>query len=279
MGYNGHYFEGKYERAKKAIAHSRMVDTHFKWQTQSSINSTKVYSPDSEFKNKSSRQTETKFILDPIGTVEAIHKYFNPEYRMAALNFASYKNPGGMFMNGSKAQEECLCHESNLYNILFAFNDSYYKWNNANKNKALYLNRALYTPEVVFMGSLADGNLLHQHETPCDIITCAAPNYAAAHRYQGVQKQENLAVLRDRIGFVLDIAVDNQVDTLILGAFGCGVFGQDPVDTAIIFKEKLLTTHRNKFEQVIFAIPPSNGHENNLHYFQSIFGGTAEIAK
>ena len=39
---------------------------------------------------------------------------------ICALNFASYKNPGGKFMDGSSAQEECLCHESILYEVLSA---------------------------------------------------------------------------------------------------------------------------------------------------------------
>ena len=48
------------------------------------------------------------------------------------LNFASYKNPGGMFLRGSTAQEEALCHESTLYNVLIKFNDTYYKSNREN---------------------------------------------------------------------------------------------------------------------------------------------------
>lgn len=275
MSSNSHYFDGKYERAKRAIEHSRLVDKEFKGQTQYSINNTKIYSPETKMITYGETGITTRIIIDPIGTVEAIRKYYDAKLKMAALNFASYKNPGGMFMNGSKAQEECLCHESNLYNILYAFNNTYYMWNNGHKNKALYLNRALYTPEVLFMGSLADGNKENK-EIPCDIITCAAPNYSAAHRYQGVQKQENIEACRSRIRFILDIAAENKVDTLILGAFGCGVFGQDPVDIAIIFKEYLFSVHNNRFKTVIFAIPESNGHENNLHYFRSVFGGAAE---
>ena len=80
-------------------------------------------------------------------SVSAIFQY--AENNTAVLNFASYKNPGGMFVNGSKAQEECLCHESFLYNVLKE-NQNYYNWNNQHKNRALYLNRALYSPNIKF---------------------------------------------------------------------------------------------------------------------------------
>lgn len=64
--------------------------------------------------------------------------------RTAILNYASYKSPGGFFLEGSPAQEEALCHESNLYPILLAFDRTYYAW----LNKALYLNRALYSSGI-----------------------------------------------------------------------------------------------------------------------------------
>lgn len=102
----------------------------------------------------------------------------------------------------------------------------------------------------------------------CDVITCAAPNRSAAQKYQNVSDEENREVLRSRIKFVLDIAKENEVDLLILGAYGCGVFGQDAREVAKIFKEYLGTTHKC-FEKVVFAIP--EGRDKNLEAFESIF--------
>lgn len=90
--------------------------------------------------------------------------------RTTILNYASYKSPGGFFLEGSPAQEEALCHESNLYPILLAFDRQ-------RLNKALYLNRALYSPSV------------NDKQKEADVITCAAPNFRTAHRYQS--KSEN----------------------------------------------------------------------------------------
>lgn len=174
--------------------------------------------------------------------------FYFKEGKTAILNFASHKNPGGMFIQGSRAQEECLCHESFLYNVLREKQD-YYDWNSQNLNRGLYVNRGLYSPSIVFQ---------HDGEVAAfDVITCAAPNKKAAQKYQNVTNDQNSEELRKRIKFVLDIAKSQEVNTLILGAYGCGVFGQDATEVAQIFKT-LLPLYR--FTKVIFAIPQGNGN-------------------
>ena len=193
-------------------------------------------------------------VVDDINTVEAIAKYMDGH--TAVLNFASYKEPGGKFLEGSMAQEESLCHSSFLYNVL-AQCQGYYQWNNEHKNRGLYKNRALYSPNVRFF---------HGENTyVADVITCAAPNLSTARKYCDVSPQENTAALNSRIQFLLDIAEREKVDTLILGAWGCGVFGQDPEEVAQIFKNNL--PERN-IKKVIFAIPAGN---NNFEAFDKIF--------
>ena len=198
-------------------------------------------------------------IVDEIDSVGAVFKYVNINEITAVLNFASYNNPGGNFINGSKAQEECLCHESYLYNVLKG-RIGYYKINHKNKNRSLYTDRALYSPNVRFTKECKD--------VFCDVITCAAPNKTAAQKYYNVSDEENSEVLKERIEFVLKIAQDNGVDNLILGAYGCGVFGQDPLEVAKIFKEFLSGKYKC-FNKVIFAIP--NKLEVNYRCFQRIF--------
>lgn len=271
MGRNSHYYVAKDEMMERARRHTANVIKYYNYTTLHSIKMTKEYGVNSKFKGSNRNYAGMSVRVVAMDTVSAIKRFYDIDKRIAALNFASYKNPGGRFMDGSIAQEECLCHESNLYNILLAFRDSYYDWNNRNKNRALYYNRGLYSPNVIFMGSLAD-NIIVNHSIPCDIITCAAPNYSVAHRYQGVQMEENIRVCKDRIKFVLDIAVDNEVDTLILGAYGCGVFGQDASEIAKIFKEYLNGEYKGKFQDVIFAIPPSKGRDKNLDKFISEIG-------
>lgn len=272
---NSHYFIDKEARANKAIRHREQIDKLMREATIEAIEETKIYWPsDTDKKGILVGKYDTVIDTVPMTTVEAINKY-SGNGKIAALNFASYKEPGGMFLSGSSAQEESLCHESNLYNILEAFKVRYYEWNIRHKNKALYFNRALYTPDVRFTGSLSECNdsdavIRVNYYKLCDIITCAAPNYTAARRYCNVGTEENKKACVDRIDFVLSIAAQNNVETLILGAFGCGVFGQDARLIALIFKELLQNKFSGVFKEVIFAIPESN-NDNNFLTFKNIF--------
>ncbi len=263
MAYIKAYWNEKEERAEQAKRHTEEMEKVYGKEIQESIKNTVFYLLDFEsekFQNEKEVPCgNCEIKVEAQDSVTAILNYAGKN-RTAVLNFASYKNPGGMFINGSKAQEECLCHESFLYNVLSQFVPQFYSWNNKNKNRALYLNRGVYSPDIVFC---REGK-----SVLCDVITCAAPNKSAAKRYQHVSDKENTSVLRSRIQFVLDIARDNQVKTLILGAYGCGVFGQDAKEVASIFKEFLATTY-HCFACVVFAVP--KGKDKNLEAFEQVF--------
>lgn len=261
MAYIKEYWTNRERRAEQAQNHTAEMQSAYSKEIKDSIKGTVIY--DTYFVcEKESKSHMTKIIVEDLDSVSSIIKYSKDcNGKMAVLNFSSYKNPGGMFISGSGAQEECLCHDSFLYNVLREFVVEFYDWNNRHKTKALYLNRALYSPNIIFC---KDGA-----HTPCSVITCASPNKSAAQKYQNVSDDENTKALKSRIRFVLDIAKDNNVNTLILGAYGCGVFGQDPVEVASIFREYLETSHKNCFEKVVFAIP--EGRNNNLETFKGIF--------
>lgn len=253
-------WENKEQRAQKAQKHAETCASEYASQIQESVQNTIVYSPDHHFvKRQTPEYDQMLLTVEDADSVTAIFQEIQNNGKIAVLNFASYKNPGGMFLQGSRAQEECLCHESFLYNVLSA-NSDYYQWNSLHKNRAMYMNRALYSPKITFER--------YGNTAVCDVITCAAPNYSAAKKYQRVTLKENEAVLKNRIRFVLDIAEENSVDILILGAFGCGVFEQNPKTVASIFKEELETAAKYHFKKVVFAVPDGN---NNYSEFKKIF--------
>lgn len=275
MGRNSHYFKGKAENAKKAlgiyesIEHDKEMMRFVNWCVENSS----IYSPSDTDNLTNYIRSDKPLYMKPdknmvnLDTVSAIEKIYENyqlyPYRtkVAALNFASYKNPGGMFLKGSKAQEECLCHQSALYNILTRF-PNYYAENRKNLNEALYTDRAIYIPSVPFFtGSIG---------FDCDIIACAAPNKYAAQRYKNVSDEKNWYYLYNRIEFILNIAKLHQVDILIVGAFGCGVFGQDPYEVAAIFKY-LLDNKSYGFSQVIFAIPKGTRADNYTPFVQVLY--------
>lgn len=209
------------------------------------------------------RYHQTAVKLEALDSVSAVFRYTDQYFKTAVLNFASYKQPGGMFLQGSKAQEECLCHESTLYNVLTRFEDTYYASNRKQLNRALYQNAALYSPDVYFERN--------DDSVECDVITCAAPNFSAASKYCNISREENATVLESRIKFILYLAATQQVDTLILGAFGSGVFGQDAKEVAEITMN-LLRHYDGVFKEVIFAVID----EKSVNYraFNNVIGTT-----
>lgn len=254
---NKHYWVDKENRIKKAEDWVVKMDEEHAAEIANCVKNTIVFSEDAFDKTEVEiKNSNSKIILTPLDSVSAVFKYA-PEGHTAVLNFASYKEPGGMFLQGSKAQEECLCHESVLYNVLREQED-YYTYNRKHLNKALYQNRALYSPDIYF----ERGN----ESVFCDVITCAAPNYTAASKYCNVSQSENSDALTSRIKYILDIATSQKVEILILGAFGCGVFGQNATDVAQITKTLL---KNYAFRKVVLAVIDKNSE--NYNAFKTIF--------
>ena len=253
------YFAKKEENKKRAREHTENMQKRYANRIAESVKDSRIYGGEDEkpgFITKADRDqlSGPKVIFANTDSVSALFEH--GEGKTAILNFASYKNPGGMFYEGSMAQEESLCHHSTLYNILRDF-PAYYAWNNAHKNKALYLDRAIYTPKVVFEKG---GKALL-----ADVITCAAPNYSAAKRYKMADKDENEILLHGRIAFVRDVVETEGAKTLITGAFGCGVFGQDASMVAKMSKEIF---QRTTISKIIYAVP---GKDKNAEAFRKMF--------
>lgn len=259
MAYIEEYWLEKEKMAEQAGRHTEEMERVYSEKIKESVKSSVIY--DVDFQSNSMYSGAGQIALEATDSVSAVMRHASDcKKRTAVLNFSSYKNPGGMFLNGVKAQEESLCHNSYLYNVLSEFLTEFYHWNRKHASRALYRNRGLYSPDILFE---KDGSFVF-----CDVITCAAPNKSAALQYKNVSDEENTQALRSRIRFVLDIAKENQVNILILGAYGCGVFGQDAEEVAGIFRECLLSSHKC-FDKVIFAIP--KGGNKNFESFAKVF--------
>lgn len=255
----------KEKRAEQARIHTAQM-TRYNDQTNLTIGNSKIYSPDSIIVPNIKQSNSEISVYDTDSVSAAItNRFIEGSGRICILNFASYKNPGGRFIDGSFAQEEALCHASNLYNILSAFN-GYYEENKKNLNRGMYHDRAIYSPGVLFFGANPTTTPFDCLTCQIDVLTCAAPNFSVAQRYGNFTKEENSEALRSRIRFILSIMSENQVDTAILGAFGCGVFAQDPYEVATVFEKELQNIPTPK---AIFAIPGGK----NLEAFRKILLG------
>lgn len=248
------YWEGKAERAAQAKRHTEDMESRFAEEIFRCVQDSKEYTGWILNIPSGSRQLPEIHVQD-IDTVSAIMECTDTP--VAVLNFASYKEPGGKFLEGSRAQEECLCHASCLYNILREKKE-FYRWNQEMLNRGLYMDRAIFTPDVHFF----KGNEWRM----ASVITCAAPNLYVAKKYQNISDRENTETLDDRIKFILNVAETEQVYTLILGAWGCGVFGQSPLEVASLFRKNLAG---RRFGKVIFAIP--KGDDGNYEAFRGVF--------
>jgi uncharacterized protein (TIGR02452 family) len=177
-----------------------------------------------------------------------------------ALNFANGVSPGGGFLGGARAQEEVLCRSSALHATLDG--DAMYAAHRARRDAASS-DWAILSPDVPFFRT-DDGTPLPAPWT-LSVITCAAPVASA------MDAAEAAGLLEVRIARVLAIAEAYGYGTLVLGAWGCGAFGNDPARTARDFHAALSGPFEGAFATVVFAIADWSPERRFLGPFRDIF--------
>lgn len=244
-----------------------------KSETENAINSNKVYKENFVAKKKKAkclyRDIFDYIVIEPNTTFKAAQKYL--QYgKPAVLNFANPLNPGGGVHNGAMAQEECLCRSSNLYSCISnknVFNDYYL--HHKDMNHYFFSDRLIYTKGVtVFKGDSDVPQIMPKNEWfNVDVITCAAP-YIAKRKHTNKTALKEL--FKGRIKNIFEAAVDNDVEVIILGAFGCGAFKNPPEVVAKAFHEVIdENNYSNYFKKIVFAIPKGN----NFYRFDDEFFG------
>ena len=197
-------------------------------------------------------------------TLGASQRLVEAGLRPLALNFANGLTPGGGFLNGARAQEEVLCRSSAIYQTLI--DDPMYA---AHSQRPLpdSTDWAIYSPNVpIFRND--DGTELPQ-PWPLSFITCAAP-YAPT-----IGQPQSGDLLQQRIHRVLAIARAYGYTALVLGAWGCGVFANDPHRTALDFRQALETTYSGAFSDIVFAISDWSPERKFLGPFRDVFAARA----
>ncbi|MCP3104686.1 TIGR02452 family protein [Myxococcus sp. K15C18031901] len=187
--------------------------------------------------------------------------------RVVALNFASAKNPGGGFLGGAKAQEEDLARCSALYTCLLS-QPGYYEANRW-EHSALYTDHVIYSPDVPFFRD--ESLALLEQPFHVSLVTAPAPNAGVVQREGGRGRDALPGVLRARARKVLQVMAHQGHTTLVLGAWGCGVFRNDPTEVARAFA-RALESLPGAFERVVFAVYERGGDGPNLRAFREFFG-------
>ncbi|NLI80389.1 MAG: TIGR02452 family protein [Deltaproteobacteria bacterium] len=205
-------------------------------------------------------QVETHVQVANETTLLASHRLVQRGLRPFALNFANGVHPGGGFLSGARAQEEVLCRSSALYSTLVG--DPMYEYHRG-RHRPDSTDWAIYSPNVpVFRTD--DGKELDRPWL-LSFLTCAAP-YAPA-----IGRQEAADLLKKRILRVLAIARAYGHSALVLGAWGCGAFANDPHRTACDFRHALENEFSGAFSHIVFAIADWSRERRFLGPFRSVF--------
>lgn len=208
----------------------------------------------------------------------------NSEKIIAVLNFASAVTPGGGVERGSSAQEEDICRCSTLFPVLtqpsLAMN--FYEPNRKARNP-LHTDDLIYSPDIVIIRSEDESYERLDQDEWCkvDIITCAAPDLRPPRpdRFHPNIKPEPVSISRDelyelhlsRAQHILNVAAGQGVDILILGAFGCGAFQNDPNIVARAYADAL-KEYAKYFDVIEFAVYCSPFDMKNYKAFSDVFG-------
>ena len=205
-------------------------------------------------------KTETTVQITNETTLLAAQRLTRLGQEPLALNFANGVQPGGGFLYGARAQEECLCRSSALFLTLVG--DPMYD-HHRHSNVPDSTDWAIYSPHVPVFRS-DDGTML---EKPWQLsfLTCAAP-YAPA-----IGQPRSGDLLKSRIQRVLAIAAAYGYRSLVLGAWGCGAFENDPKRTAQDFRGALESDFAGIFSTVVFAITDRSPQRRCLGPFRDVF--------
>jgi uncharacterized protein (TIGR02452 family) len=182
------------------------------------------------------------------GSMQAAHRlHFGGAEHVAVLNFASARNPGGGYLRGARAQEEDLCRTALLYRCLLEAPDFYAAHRVADDLR--YSHRVIFSPGVPVIRDERGGLLAEPYGV--SFLTSPAPN--AGELLRRSASVDVAAVLAERAVRVLAVAARHGVRELVLGAWGCGVFRNDPAEVAAAF-HLALEQHGAAFDQVVFAV-------------------------
>lgn len=211
---------------------------------------------------------ETVYTVGNCGVVDAVLESAARGKPAAVLNFASAKNPGGGFLNGAMAQEESLAVSGNLYETQL-IHRAYYEKNRA-CGTMMYTDYAIYSPDVVFF---RDGrSALLREPVTASVLTLPAVNMGQVI-LKGEDREEAERVMRRRMGIALAIFARQGCRHLILGAYGCGVFRNDPSRIAAWWKEWLDGAFAGVFADIMFAVLDRSRTQNFIGPFARLFGG------
>jgi len=188
----------------------------------------------------------------------------HPGEEVTVLNFASGSHPGGGFLRGAQAQEECLARASALYSTL-TIHPKMYEHNNREEGSRLYSDYMIFSPQVP--------TFRNEYEL---LVPAQEVNYLtvpAVNRGRLDEETEKLAdeTMISRMEKLLSVLAARHQEYLVLGAWGCGVYGNSCEDVAGWFHDFLNEQFDGAFQRIVFAILDTSEEEKFIGPFKNQF--------
>jgi uncharacterized protein (TIGR02452 family) len=234
--------QGFYQTANRKVIDIRKI-------VLKSVEGTVTYSPDKPLPIAAKGGSTLRVVIANTTSLSATRLLLAEGYSPTVLNMASATHPGGGFLHGSRAQEEYLARSTSLFACLTG--NEMYSRRDFDTNP-FYADYVIYSPHILIFRN-DDGELMEE-PYPCSILTSPAVQADAVHKYLPDRDGEIEGVMWNRILKVLAVASRYNHKALVLGAWGCGAFGNDGHMIARLFKTALTENFSGRFEQVIFAI-------------------------
>lgn len=242
-----------------------IVDLQSKVET--AVACTVTYEPKSDVQDFSTHQYEETCIeVRNETTLTAVKYLLTKGENPVALNFASATTPGGGFLTGARAQEEYLARSSGLWSCLHQ--NPMYSYHQ-DRLDPFYADFVIYSPDVPIVRD--DNSDFLEEPYSCSIITSPAVHAHGVRRYMPEREAEIIPVMRERMLKVLAVAAKHGHASLVLGAWGCGAFGNDGYEIAEVFRLVLEEEFPGVFKHIVFAITDWSDDNKFIGPFIQVF--------
>jgi uncharacterized protein (TIGR02452 family) len=279
-------FSAKNVHSKNCIFYelSKDISSRFDEYNNWVSNSTQYFDSDKcKINTEKVSAKSTKYGVSSLDTISFVYKLKSTVHlkdklgKVCILNMASDMKPGGGVEKGSTAQEEDICRRTDLYVALRPYYSPLWTFKLQEDRKIEYplpQNRpvAIYTKDITIYKDMYGNDYSEFYS--CDVVSMHAIRRPALLSNGEMSESDKLLTKR-KIEYMLDVCLSNGCSTLVLGAFGCGAFKNNPQNVSDIFYSVFQDEkYRDKFSYVLFAVYDTHGNNANSNYsiFKKKFG-------
>lgn len=253
------------------------------------LGESKLYKSESHLDLQQVTTTETKLSVVNNDCLVVGKQMQDEGLNPAVLNMASAYRPGGGVLNGARAQEECIFRRSNLFMSLYLFDrqmydlviepnmDGMYELSFIQQGYPMDENfGGIYSADVTVFKDGKYEWLHNPYQTA--FVSVAAMNVNRALRQgenilvDGRLSDRAVAITKNKIRTIYRIGILHGHDSLVLGAWGCGAFGNPPEQMAHLFIDVLNEDEfRGRYKDIRFAIiEDHNSKGRNYQTFKNV---------